>query len=664
MTLPSLAEFIHFVPVGLATESPNLWLEGCLLSGSDRLIVVDGNRVPIGGLTLLHLLSFSDASMVHSAPGVSKRPDEPPSSHLAWLERSSVELILLPVTTPLKAAAQKVARAPDRWWVAVDDQQRYQGMVHSARLLGTVYTQLVNPVREDEFAADQVPIAKSSHKSTALITYLGHELKTPLTSLLGLSSLLKMGEIGPLSPRQNRYVNLIQQHCRRLSAWVNTLIDLGRVESGALTLIPQMVDVGEVCREAYRQAALRIGKEQRSLPLPGVLDIDGKPITIIADPTRLKQMLTCLMQTALATQTSTSSHFSEMPLKIRVWEEWITFGVEGVEEHFEIDQWYTSLYAPPFLEGGIPPASLTAEMGHWLEWLLVRKLAQQHQGELVLTAPPNAGISPTLILPMTPMYQASQRRRFLVVVVPPNLESLAPLKQQAKQLNYQLIVTHQIRDAVEVAQHLAIAAVLVVLQSGTMDEELVWLQSALSESETLTVALVPPHLSAHLGALPLDRDLLWPNDRLGSVLLHPPSSMPVPSRLTILYLRSTEHSQSDHQKFPHIFHDFGCRVLEVDDLSQANMLQRVWKPDVAILDPAIASPGDFLQNFMQFSELASLPVITLTMGATQAAQQISKLAVYPCLVEEVAWSTPEAVERLTSWLIQVLQVAASETVGR
>ena len=42
------------------------------------------------------------------------------------------------------------------------------------------------------------------------------------------------------------------------------------------------------------------------------------------------------------------------------------------------------------------------------------------------------------------------------------------------------------------------------------------------------------------------------------------------------------------EQFFYRCHEFGRRVLEVDDVEQASLLNRVWQPDVAVLDPAIA----------------------------------------------------------------------------
>jgi hypothetical protein len=348
-------------------------------------------------------------------------------------------------------------------------------------------------------------------------------------------------------------------------------------------------------------------------------------------------------------------------LKVDIWDDWLTIAIVDIEQSLSLVEFSQAAFSLPFPATPIPATPIAAEMGHWLEWLLMRKLAQYHRGELVFVVHKGAKVYPTLILPQRQMATSETNSRLLLVVAPLDMESLAVLWQQAHQLNYRLLITPHIHDAIEIAAYLPLSAVLFYVQAetDTVIEDLQTLKTALTKTGCLTVALVPPSRSALLGNLLIERELLWPTDRLGSVLLQPPQVVPVPSRLTILYLRAEEPVNSSSQKFPNIFHDFGCRVLEVDDLEQASLLRRVWRPDVAVLDPEIAFPEHYLDSLSMFPELSSLPLITLTLAATQAAHAQPSLSVFPCLVEEAAWDTPEAIERLATWLIQVLQVAAT-----
>lgn len=94
------------------------------------------------------------------------------------------------------------------------------------------------------------------------------------------------------------------------------------------------------------------------------------------------------------------------------------------------------------------------------------------------------------------------------------------------------------------------------------------------------------------------------------------------------------------------------RIVEVDDLDQAELLTRIWKPNVLLLnDAGLANPLDYLQQLSQHPALASLPIVTLTQETTQAANQVSDLSVFPCLI------SPDS-QSISSTLLQVMQVAA------
>ncbi|MEO0984418.1 MAG: histidine kinase dimerization/phospho-acceptor domain-containing protein [Cyanobacteria bacterium J06639_14] len=703
MIVPPLSQFICSTPQRLVSDVPTLWLEACLAGGTDCIVLVNVDEIPVGIVSLHQLLKLVDAGVMGATAWQNMSPAGPLTATEQTAETQEVSLhdvcnvgltaspvapvSLITVNTPLAAAVQVVAKTPEPYWIVTDQQQRYLGLLDKTRLLAAALLQPSLEPDERAAIATPSPLEASvleastnpesdrpsqqalSQSNTALLTYLGHELKTPLTSLLGLSSLLKTGRIGELNARQNRYVSLIQQHSRRLAAWVNTLIDLGRIESGTLRLIPNLVHLAPIWREAYHQAALRVGQEEAQVPaLPSLLSNDSAPITLVADPSRLQQMLICLMQTALAQVIIHSSEITTPLLRLEVWGNWLAFISPELDTDLYPGEFSQSTFSLPFPTTSAASTPLAGEMGHWLEWLLVRKLAQLHGGELALMTDSFQKTCPTLLLPTTPGPRAIRNSRFLLLVAPDSGDSIKGLQQQAAQLNYRLLITHQIKDAVEIASHLPLFAILVLVHGYQSVHELSYLQAQMDGMETLVVALIRTQWSALMGDLAADRELLWPTNSLGSVLLQSPSATPAPNRLTVLYLKSNQtHPESTLPKLvkglelPHIFHDFGCRVLEVDSLEQAELLKRVWRPNVAVLDPTMIDSTAYLATFSQSPALLSLPLITLTMATTQAAHAIPSLAVFPCLVGETPWDTPDVRDRMTAWLIQVLQVAATHS---
>lgn len=108
---------------------------------------------------------------------------------------------------------------------------------------------------------DSPPRVPGSQDPHPLLGYLGHELKTPLTALLGLSTLLKEEALGSLTDRQRHYSYLIYQGVRDLIELVNGVLDLSRLQTGQETLSLEILSLESLVNEAWslalNQLALR-----------------------------------------------------------------------------------------------------------------------------------------------------------------------------------------------------------------------------------------------------------------------------------------------------------------------------------------------------------------------------------------------------------------------
>ncbi|MCJ8281368.1 MAG: hybrid sensor histidine kinase/response regulator, partial [Rivularia sp. ALOHA_DT_140] len=98
------------------------------------------------------------------------------------------------------------------------------------------------------------------------------------------------------------------------------------------------------------------------------------------------------------------------------------------------------------------------------------------------------------------------------------------------------------------------------------------------------------------------------------------------------------------------------RVIEVDDLEQAQLLARVWKFDVALLDVEMPLAKTYLEKIGQSKILAALPLVTRNVETTQAASKNSKLSVFPCLTQLGKHNNIDKEKAPT--LLSVLQIAA------
>ena len=89
---------------------------------------------------------------------------------------------------------------------------------------------------------------------TMLLASLSHDLRTPLASITGaVTSLLQLGDKIPAPDRRDLLVS-IEEEAGRLSRFVANLLDMSRIESGALAPRRDLVDVADVVRGAVARS--------------------------------------------------------------------------------------------------------------------------------------------------------------------------------------------------------------------------------------------------------------------------------------------------------------------------------------------------------------------------------------------------------------------------
>ena len=79
---------------------------------------------------------------------------------------------------------------------------------------------------------------------------LSHELRTPLTSIIGSLQLINSGVLGDLEKDVAELTAVAERNGTRLLDLINDLLDIEKIESGKLTLVPEAFDLGELVRES------------------------------------------------------------------------------------------------------------------------------------------------------------------------------------------------------------------------------------------------------------------------------------------------------------------------------------------------------------------------------------------------------------------------------
>ncbi len=140
--------------------------------------------------------------------------------------------------------------------------------------------------------ADAVERARQAQRE--FLANVSHELKTPLTSLIGFSQALVDGSLA--TPEEHRRAaTIVHEESERMLRMAQELLDLARVEAGQMPITVQPVDLVAMLHQELD--LMRKRAEERRLRLS--LEVGPAAPPALADPERLHQILDNLLDNAL-----------------------------------------------------------------------------------------------------------------------------------------------------------------------------------------------------------------------------------------------------------------------------------------------------------------------------------------------------------------------------
>jgi signal transduction histidine kinase len=135
--------------------------------------------------------------------------------------------------------------------------------------------------------------ASTDSELAQFLAVVSHEMRTPLTSIISFSELLR-GEAAGLSPEGLRFLGIIERNADRLLRLIDDLLLLNRLEAGGQPLELALVTLPDLAAEAVRSAAPVAAKSGVTVLLDA-----GQGPAVLADPRRLAQVLDNLIGNAV-----------------------------------------------------------------------------------------------------------------------------------------------------------------------------------------------------------------------------------------------------------------------------------------------------------------------------------------------------------------------------
>ncbi len=163
------------------------------------------------------------------------------------------------------------------------------------RLVGAFAAQVgvvVDRIRLAAAAAEAAPLVAANQMRTALLAAVGHDLRTPLAAAKAAVSSLLVGSEGMLSP-QDRHELLIaaDESLDRLAKLVDNLLDMSRLQAGALTVSVQPTSVDELVARSLDD----LGDDALHVRA----DVPEDLPTVLSDPGLLERVIVNLLANAL-----------------------------------------------------------------------------------------------------------------------------------------------------------------------------------------------------------------------------------------------------------------------------------------------------------------------------------------------------------------------------
>jgi signal transduction histidine kinase len=263
-------------------------------------------------------------------------------------------------------------------------------------------------------------VVVANSMKTRLIAQMAQELRTPLTSILGMTSVLTRQIYGPLTDKQKEYMGIVHNSGQYLLSLVNEILELGALEENGDALNLSPVDIEMLCQQAMSTLESVAERREQSLRLT----IEPGCRVWLLDKDKVRQIVYHFIFSLIQASTAESIiriHVSrrQQQLCFTLWTShpWLGDGIPHTElfsnplvhSGYLISETAPSVRMPIPLAGQESSASVVPlpalrspalkSSRQSLGLMLSHQLAEIHKGSISIQGTPEAGFRYVILLP-------------------------------------------------------------------------------------------------------------------------------------------------------------------------------------------------------------------------------------------------------------------------
>jgi two-component system sensor histidine kinase KdpD len=282
----------------------------------------------------------------------------------------------VPLRAPMRVrGVLAMAPAQARWLYIPEQMQQLETLARQIAIA-------LERVHYVDIARQAVVDMESERLRNAVLGAISHDVRTPLTALIGLADALAQSH--PLSEAQGGMARALSGQARELSALVNNLLEMARLQSGSVRLRKEWQSVEEVVGAAIRAARPALGERKIVAQLPADLPL------VEFDATLMERALVNLLENAARygappIEISGEAQADSLMLRVRDHGPGLPAAMQGREAQL-FDK---------FTRG----ESETSTHGVGLGLAIVKAVVDAHHGSIEASNAPGGGALFTLRLP-------------------------------------------------------------------------------------------------------------------------------------------------------------------------------------------------------------------------------------------------------------------------